>query len=236
MQNQNIAIIGGTSGIGLATALLCMDLGAQVTVAGRSQSKIDAALEQLGQECRGVQLDAGSDAQVAEFFADHGPFDHVVMSAAVFRFASVRNTAVPDAKSVLDEKFWLHYRVGHYASLKDDGSLTFVGGTRSRKLELRTGLLSITQSALETMARQLAIELAPVRVNVVSPGIVDTPIHDPVFGGPEAKQDVYREVAKKILLRRIGKADEVAELIVSVMTNRYINGAVFDIDGGDLLV
>ncbi len=236
LSNKRVLIIGGSSGIGLATATLCQDAGADLTIIGRSTEKLAAAAKKLQEGLITVALDAKEDEAVAAFFESTDPFDHVVICAAVFKRGSVRDCDVDTAKTIMNDKFWIHYRVAQYAKINEGGSLLIVGGNRSEKFTAQTGLLSIMQAALEAMAKQLVLELAPTRVNLVSPGVTATPIHNDVFGGEEKKQEVYKKIGEGLPIKRIGRAEEIASLILQALLNEYINGSVLLIDGGELIV
>ena len=236
LNNKRVLVVGGSSGIGLQTAVLCQSQGAEVTIVGRSRDKLDAAERLLKHNVSAYSFDAKDDGAVASFFDKQAAFDHVVICAAVFKRGSVRDCDVDTAKSIMEDKFWIHYRVSHYAKINESGSLLIVGGNRSEKFTLQTGLLSIMQASLEAMAKQLVLELAPIRVNLVSPGVTATPIHNEVFGGEDKKQEVYKKIGEGLPVKRIGRAEEIAALIVHVLLNEYINGSVLVIDGGELVV
>src|SRR5260221_5627494 len=128
LKNTRVLVLGGSSGIGLSTAAAAAEAGASVTIASRSQPKLDAALSRLGSDARAVVLDTGDEAAVRRFFADEAPWDHVVVLAAPTPSGPVRMLGLADAKTAMESKFWGAYRVARAAKINDSGSLTFVSG------------------------------------------------------------------------------------------------------------
>jgi NAD(P)-dependent dehydrogenase (short-subunit alcohol dehydrogenase family) len=173
LKGARVLVLGGSSGIGLATAAAAAADGAFVTIASRSQSKLDAA---LAGNARAIVLDTGDEAAVERFFTDEAPWDHVVVSAAQTRTGPVRTLGLSDAKAAMESKFWGAYRVARAAKIKNGGSLTFVSGFLSVRPSASSVLQGAINAALEALARGLALELAPVRVNAVSPGLIATPL------------------------------------------------------------
>ena len=164
LRNARVLILGGSSGIGLAAAAAAAGAGASVTIASRSQPKLEAALERLGRNARAVVLDTGNEAAIDRFFADEKPWDHIVISAAQTPSGPVRTLDLADAKRAMESKFWGAYRVGRAAKIAEGGSLTFVSGFLSVRPSASSVLQGAINAALEALARGLALELAPVRV------------------------------------------------------------------------
>jgi NAD(P)-dependent dehydrogenase (short-subunit alcohol dehydrogenase family) len=158
-------VLGGSSGIGLATAVAAAADAAFVTIASRSQAKLDAALTRLAGNTRAVVLDTGDEAGVDRFFTGEAPWDHVVVSAAQTCTGPVKTLALADVKTAMESTFWAAYRIAQAAKIKDGGSLTFVSGFLSVRPSASSVLQGAINAALEALARGLALELAPVRVN-----------------------------------------------------------------------
>ena len=234
LDNQNVVIIGGTAGIGLATAILAQEAGANVWAASRSEDKVAACAK----EHPGIQfssLDTHDTDALSALFEKVGTINHIVGAAT-----GANRTMAPFMEQTDEQfreafnKFWGYTNVARQGVpyLLDNGSLTFVSGTPARKCNPGMSSVSCTGSAVEGLTRALALELAPKRVNAVAPGIADTAMFDR-FG--DKKEEALANMGKNILLGRVGKATEVAEAIVFIMTNAYITGITIDVDGGVLL-
>jgi NAD(P)-dependent dehydrogenase (short-subunit alcohol dehydrogenase family) len=228
LQGNRVLVLGGTSGIGLAAARELRDLGAAVTIASRSRERVDAAARDLG--VQGSVLDVTSDEAVEKFFAGNEPWQHIIVSIAPGKGGSVRNMSLPDAYAAMNAKFWSAYRVARFAKFADSGSLTFVSGQVGKRPNPNAILLGAINAGLEGLARGLALELSPIRVNAISPGIIDTPLHAQM--PQEARQALFKSLAERLPARRIGTADDVAQAIAFVTCNGFTTGATVRVDGG----
>lgn len=228
---KSVLVVGGSSGIGLATARAFADAGAQVTIASRSQAKLDQAAAEIGHGVRTAILDTTDDAAVEAWFAAHGPFDHVVISAAQTPGGPVRELPLADAYKAMDSKFWGAYRVARAVRINARGTLTLVSGF----LSVRPGnwvLQGAINAALESLGRGLALELAParIRVNTVSPGMIATPL----WGGmePAARQQMYDDAAAKLPARAMGQPEDIANAVLFLASTPYATGSTVLVDGG----
>lgn len=225
---KSILVVGGSSGIGEAAAGALKALGAEVTIASRNPDKLDAAARRLGGAETGV-LDTGDNDAVERFFAERAPFDHVVVSAAQTPGGPVRGLPLADAEAAMDSKFWGAYRIARAARIRDGGSLTLVSGF----LSVRPGawvLQGAINAALESLGRGLALELSPVRVNTVSPGLIATPLWS---GLSEAdRQAMYAAAAERLPAKVMGRPEDVANAIVYLITTPYATGSTVLVDGG----
>jgi NAD(P)-dependent dehydrogenase (short-subunit alcohol dehydrogenase family) len=176
LKDSRFLVIGGSSGIGLAVATAAASAGAAVTIASRSQAKLDLALAGLGRAAKGQQLDTTDYATVESFFAGEAAWDHVAVSAAQTTSGPVRKLSLSDAHATMDSKFWGAYHVARSAKIREHGSLCLVSGFRSVRPSANTVLQGAVNAALEALVRGLALELAPIRVNAVSPGLIATPL------------------------------------------------------------
>lgn len=231
LAGKKVVVIGGSSGIGLATAELAMKEGADVVIASRSAAKLDPVAERL--RVTAVSADVTSDQSVAELFRRAGPVDHVVLTAAQLRTGPFKTVAMEDVRATMEAKFWGAWRVAREAEIRPGGSLTLVTGFLSVRPRPNSAIISAANGALESLARALALELAPVRVNAVSPGVVDTPIRAAM---PEAARvEMLAKTAAALPVGRVGAAEDIAQQILSFMANGFATGSIVYLDGGALV-
>jgi len=234
LDNKNVVIIGATSGIGLATAMMASHEGASVWGASRSANKVARASD-LAPGVQFSQLDTHDAAGLAALFEGIGKIDHLVGAAT-----GADRTMAPFMEQTDEQfreafnKFWGYCNVVRQGVpyLATDGSITLVSGIPARKCNVGMSSISCVGNAVEGLTRALALELAPRRVNVVAPGIIDTGMFDR-FG--DNKAAALEQMGKNVPLGRVGHADEGAGAIVQTMTNTYMTGATLDVDGGSLL-
>jgi NAD(P)-dependent dehydrogenase (short-subunit alcohol dehydrogenase family) len=232
LKGKKVVVVGGSSGIGLATAELAKREGADVIVASRNVAKLDAVAEKLN--AIAIPADVTSDDSVAKLFRNCGPVDHVVVTAAQLRTGPFKTVSMEDVRSTMEGKFWGAWRVAKSAEIRPGGSLTLVSGYLSIRPRPNSAIISVANGALESLARALALELAPVRVNAVSPGIIDTPIRAAM--PEEARKDMLAKAAASLPVGRVGLGEDVAQMILAVMTNGFATGSTVYLDGGALVV
>lgn len=231
LAGKKIVVIGGSSGIGLATAELAKSEGAEVVIVSRSAAKLDPVAERL--KIAAFPADVTSDESVAELFRRTGPVDHVVLTAAQLRTGPFKTVAMDDVRATMEGKFWGAWRVAREAEIRPGGSLTLVTGFLSVRPRPNSAIISAANGALESLARALALELAPVRVNAVSPGVIDTPIRAAM---PEAaRKEMLAKTAAALPVGRVGMAEDIARQIGSFMANGFATGSIVYIDGGALV-
>nr|WP_298879350.1 SDR family oxidoreductase [uncultured Bradyrhizobium sp.] len=228
---KKVVVIGGSSGIGLAAAELAKSQGADVVIASRSAAKLDPIAERL--KVMAIATDVTSDQSVAELFKRTGPVDHVVLTAAQLRTGPFKTVAMEDVRATMEGKFWGAWRVAREAGIRPGGSLTLVTGFLSVRPRPNSAIISAANGALESLARALALELAPVRVNAVSPGVIDTPIRAAM---PEAaRKEMLAKTAAALPVGRVGAAEDIARQILSFMANGFATGSIVYVDGGALV-
>ncbi len=231
LAGKKVVVVGGSSGIGLATAALAKSEGADVVVASRNAERLKAAAEKLG--VTAVATDVTNDESVVNLFKICGPVDHVVVTAAQLRTGPFKTVSMDDVRATMEGKFWGAWRVARAAEIRAGGSLTLVSGFLSVRPRPNSAIVSAANGALESLARALALELAPVRVNAVSPGIIDTPIRAAM---PEAaRRDMLAKIAAALPVARVGAADDIARQILAFMTNGFATGSIVYVDGGALI-
>jgi NAD(P)-dependent dehydrogenase (short-subunit alcohol dehydrogenase family) len=229
-----VVVVGGSSGIGEATARLAQERGAQVTIGARDRARLEAAAERVG--ATGVAVDLAREASVRAFFEQVGPVDHVVVTAAdVFR-GGIREVDLAAAQAFVDVRFWGPIHVARAARFREGGSLTLVSGTAGWKPRLSSTFSEAVVGAVEPLTRALAVELAPLRVNAVSPGMVRTPRTEKSYGGADAADRRAAVAAASLPVGRAGSGEALAAAILALATNPYVTGEVLRVDGGDHLV
>ena len=230
LKNKKVLIVGGSSGIGLGTAKMTAEAGANVTIVGRDQNRLNEALKSLPKGVVAKTLDATSDAQVEAFFKAEPTWDHVVTSAGAGGRGKLADITMDRAMAAMDGKFWAYFRIARAVKLAPDGSLTFVSGLLSQKAASGAALVAAVNAAVEGLTGSLALDFAPARVNTICPGAVDTPLWDQL--APDARKALYEKVAATLPARMMGQPEHIAHSIMMVMTNPYITGTVMFIEGG----
>jgi NAD(P)-dependent dehydrogenase (short-subunit alcohol dehydrogenase family) len=248
----HVLIVGGSSGIGLALAELLIDGGAQVTIAGRSADRLTEATKTLAAatkraaatespakgEVTTSQVDITREDQVRRLLAEAAPLDHVVVTAAdaTGAYAPLAEFDLDAARAVLDTKLVGPWLLAKHAAahLPANGSITFTSGIAAYRPGPGASMIATANGALEALARSLALELAPIRVNVVSPGWVDTPIWDALAG--DGKTERLAAMAARLPVGRVGRPADIAQAFVALMRNGFATGSVVHIDGGQRLV
>jgi len=232
LTGKKIVVVGGSSGIGLSTAELAKSEGADVVVASRNADRLKAVAEKLG--ATAITTDVTSDESVTDLFRKCGPVDHVVVTAAQLRSGPFKSVSMEDVRATMESKFWGAWRVARAAEIRPGGSLTLVSGFLSIRPRPAAAIVGAANGALESLARSLALELAPVRVNAVSPGIIDTPIRASM---PEAaRRDMLAKAAAALPVGRVGVGEDIARQILTFMTVGFATGSIVYIDGGALIV
>lgn len=228
LRSARVLVVGGSSGIGLATAAAFSRAGAAVTIGSRSGSKLDDASASIG--VRAVVLDTGNNQAIQDLFAAEQPFDHVVVSAAQTKGGAVGALSLEDAKASMESKFWGAYRIARASRISEGGSLTFVSGFLSRRPSAASVLQGAINAAIEALARGLALERAPVRINTVSPGLIDTPIYGGMADADRAA--MFERAAARLPVGRVGKPQDIASAILLLATNPFATGSTLTVDGG----
>ena len=228
LDGQRVVLIGGSSGIGLATAHLARVEGADVTIAGRSEDRLREAARELG-ECDTAILDISDEAAVSALFAGLPRVDHVVISAGTIRNGAIVANDLDTLRAIVDERLWGVVNVVRAAAPKmTGGSITLTSGGIVSRPRVGGAMLTAVLSSVEALSRALALELAPVRVNTVTPGVVDTPLQR-TSPGWEERLHARGEV---LPAGRVGAPKDIAQVMLMLMTNGYLTGEIIHVDGG----
>ena len=233
MSSQHTVIIGGSSGIGLATARHLLASGSQVTITGRDRKRLEEAGRQLGSEARLTQMDATAVEALPAQFARIGRLDHLVLALGSSKgagpFASV---SLADVKLGFEEKVYAHFAAAQAALpfLSPTGSLTFVSAVSAQAAVPGTAGIGAANAAVAALVPILAVELKPLRVNGVSPGVIDTPWWDAM--PKEQKAAMFQDFAAKTPVGRVGQPEDVAKAIAFLISDDFVTGQMLICDGG----
>ena len=234
LQGSRVLVVGRGSGIARAIALLARDEGAEVVVAGRDRAKLAAAYDDPAITAAGVDID--DDASISALAQRIGTLDHVVSTASARARGALPDLERANLQQSLDTKVLGPTMLAKYLApqMNQDGSFVLFSGVNAFKVAVGYLGVAITNGAVDFLTRSLAVELAPIRVNAISPGVIDTGAWDPM--GEEGKQTFFDRISATNPVRRIGTVDDVARAVLFAMTNTFLTGVTLKIDGGEPLV
>jgi NAD(P)-dependent dehydrogenase (short-subunit alcohol dehydrogenase family) len=234
---QAAVVIGGSAGIGLETARRARSEGAEVVLTARDPERLERAAQEVGARSTAA-FDATDPAALKAFFdALPGPIDHVLVTGPGPRYGPpMLERDAEDVRLALTDHVVLSLEVARHAAgkMRPGGTLIFMGGTGGRRISRELGLVSAATAALPPFTAALALELAPVRVNLIAAGFVDTPLSASLLG--DALDARREELRSTLPIGRVVTAADVAALAVHIMTNTALTGATYDIDGGQQFV
>lgn len=237
LHGQRVVLLGGTSGIGLATAKAAQAAGASVVVVSSRSESVAKAVSALGTSTEGHTVDLKDEAAVRRLFERLGPFDHLVYSAGdPLQMGPLAETGLDAVRKAFDVRVFGAIAAARHAvpHLRAGGSVVLTGGVASLRPRPGWTVAASVCGAMEAFTRALAVELAPIRVNLVSPGFVRTPLWD---GIPETQREaMYTEVGASLPVGRVGEARDIATTYLYLMTNPYSTGQIVVVDGGGVLV
>jgi NAD(P)-dependent dehydrogenase (short-subunit alcohol dehydrogenase family) len=233
---QTVVVIGGTAGIGLETARLAREEGADVILTARDPERLQRIGRELGASST-TAFDVTDFARLGKFFDElTAPIDHLLVTGPGPYYAPLAEFDVAKARRDLEAHVLLPIEVARNTKgrVRPGGTLLFMGGTGGRRTAPGISLISALTAALPAMTKNLALELAPIRVNLIAAGFVDTPLSAAILGD---QLDARREQLRATLpIRRVVGPADIAALAIHLMTNTAVTGATFDIDGGQQLV
>jgi NAD(P)-dependent dehydrogenase (short-subunit alcohol dehydrogenase family) len=233
---QTVVLIGGSSGIGLETARRARSEGADVILTGLDPGPLQQAADELDAVSTAT-FNADDTAALEAFFAHlDSQIDHVMVTAGAPYYARLADMDFDEARRALVQHPMLMAGVARYAADKTrpGGTLLFMGGTGGRSPSVGVGITSAMTVSLPALAASLALEIAPVRINLIAAGFVDTPLSASLLGQQLA--DRRNELRRTLPIGRVVEPSDVAALAVHIMTNTALTGATYDIDGGQQLL
>jgi NAD(P)-dependent dehydrogenase (short-subunit alcohol dehydrogenase family) len=234
---ERIVILGGTSGIGLATAERAAADGATVIVASSSAERIDEALERLPGSAEGYTVDVRREEQIRDLFSRLGSFDHLAFTAGeTLQIGAIADTDLEDARLALDVRLWGAYAAVKHAvaHLRPGGSIVLSSGIAGTRPEPNWTVAAAICGALDALTRALAVELAPIRVNAVAPGVVRSGLWRQM--SEEDRSAMYDLLSEALPVGRVGEVGDIAQTFLYLMRNGYSSGTIVTIDGGSVLV
>ncbi len=225
--------------MGLALAHRALAAGAEVIIAGRNAHKLKRACTELQSPLVSIEtVDVAQESQVADLFERIGRLDHIVSTAADIEgaYELLPSLDLRAAQRVVDSKFYGPLLLAKYGSpsLSAAGSITFTSGIAAYRPAARGSVVAAANAGLEGLVRALAVELAPIRVNAVSPGWVNTPIWTFVAG--DRKEEALGAMAKRLLVGRVGQPEDIADAISFLMGNAFTTGTILHVEGGHRLI
>jgi NAD(P)-dependent dehydrogenase (short-subunit alcohol dehydrogenase family) len=233
---QTVAVIGGSAGIGLETARRARAEGARLILTGRNPERLQFAAREL-EALSTAAFDANDPAQLERFFGDlPATIDHVMVTAGQPHYGRLLDMDFEQARRALDTHLLLMLQVARNVvhKVRPGGTLVFMGGIGGRRIGMGMGAVSTVTAALPALTASLALELAPVRVNLIAAGFVDTPLSASLLG--DELDNRRNHLRATLPIRRVVSPADVAALAVHIMSNTALTGATYDIDGGQQLV
>ena len=233
LQDKTVVVVGRGSGIARAITLMARSRGARVVVAGRDKDKLANAYHDAGISADVV--DVTDDASIAALADSVGPVDHVVSTASARARGKLADLQRKNLQMSFDTKVIGPAMLAkHFAPhMNEGGSFVLFSGVNAFKINIGYLGVAITNGAVDFLTRSLAVELAPIRVNTISPGVIDTGAWDSL--GEHGKRDYFEQVGTTNPTRRIGTPDDVADAVLFAMTNSFLTGVTLKVDGGEPL-
>ena len=237
LNGKRIVILGGSSGIGLAVAQAAAKDGASLVIASSRQERVAAALQQLPAGTEGHAVDLGDEAAIQALFDRLGSFDHLVFTAGEnLKLGLLADTDIATARGFFELRYWGAFTAAKYGAphIRPGGSVVFTSGLAGERPHPGWSVASSICSAMEGLTRALAVEFAPIRVNIVSPGVVKSPLWSNM--AEKDRDALYSNMADTLPVRHVGKVEEVALAYLYLMKQTYGTGQRVTVDGGGALI
>jgi NAD(P)-dependent dehydrogenase (short-subunit alcohol dehydrogenase family) len=237
LQDKRVVVLGGTGGIGFATAEAAAREGARLVIVARRQEGIDHAVARLPAGTEGYAADLSREASIADLFARIGAFDHLVFVAGEpLHLGPIASTVIDEARAAFTIRYWGAYAAAKYAAphIRPGGSIAVASGNAGARPQKGWTVATSICGAVEALVRALAVELAPIRVNAVAAGVVRTDLWSSI--PPAEREALFAQIASTLPVGRVGAPADIAEAYVYLMRDGFSTGAVLMLDGGGVLV
>ena len=237
LAGKRVVVLGGSSGIGLAVAEHAFTQGADVVVVSSNPDRLQKAVQSLGGRVDGHTADLSDERAIAALFDKLGRLDHLVYTAAdSLQLNDLSATDLTQARSMFELRYWSALAAVKYASphIRKGGSIVLTTGIAGRRPRKGWVVVASVAGSIESLTRALAIELAPIRVNAVSPGVVRTNLWQNMDA--EARENLFESVGKSLPVGRVGEADDIAQAYLFLMQEGFSTGQTVIVDGGTVLV
>jgi NAD(P)-dependent dehydrogenase (short-subunit alcohol dehydrogenase family) len=237
LQDKRVVVVGGSSGIGLAVAQLAAAQGAKVVIVSSNAERVQKAAESIGPEAQGHAVDVSDERAIATFFTKLGSFDHLVFTAGdSLQLQELASTDLQQARRAFELRYWAALAAVKYGSpqLRKGGSIVLTTGIAGQRPRKGWVLAASVCGTIEALTRALAIEVAPIRVNAVSPGLVRTNLWQNM--GAKEREERYESVGKSLPVGRVGEASDIAQAYLFLMQEGFATGQTIVVDGGAVLV
>src|ERR1700728_5251077 len=237
LQNKRVVVLGGSSGIGFEVAKQAASQGASVVIVSSSAERVQKAVESVPGEAQGQAVDVADERAVATFFSKLGSFDHLVFTAGdTLHLHDLAATDLQQARHAFELRYWAALAAVKYGSphIRQHGSIVLTTGIAGQRPRKGWVIAASVCGTIEALARALAIELAPLRVNAVSPGVVRTNLWQSM--GTEEREALFVSVGKSLPVGRVGEASDIAQAFLFLMKEGFSTGQTVVVDGGTVLV
>jgi NAD(P)-dependent dehydrogenase (short-subunit alcohol dehydrogenase family) len=237
LSGKKVIILGGSSGIGLATAIAAASEGAKVVIVSSNRERLDQALKSLPKDAQAYSVDLSKEENIKDLFGKIGRLDHLVYTAAEnISLGSIAETDIASAREFFTLRFWGAFAAAKYAAplINEGGSINLTSGIAGIRPGKNWSVAASLCMAMEGLVRALAVELAPIRVNCVTPGVVKTNLWNSM---PEAdRNNLYKTIGDSLPVKHLGEAEDIALAFTYLMKQPYMTGQHIIIDGGSVLV
>jgi NAD(P)-dependent dehydrogenase (short-subunit alcohol dehydrogenase family) len=237
LKDKRVVVLGGSSGIGFAVAELAASHGAKVVIASSNAERVQKAIESVGGEVQGQAVDVSDEQAVATFFRKLGTFDHLVFTAGdSLHLPDLATTDLGQARRAFELRYWAALAAIKYGSpnIRKGGSIVLTTGIAGQRPRKGWVIAASVCGAIDTLTRALAIELAPIRVNAVSPGVTRTNLWQNMSAAE--RDHLYESVGKSLPVGRVGEAHDIAQAYLFLMQEGFSTGQTVVVDGGTVLV
>jgi len=237
LKGKKVVVLGGSVGIGFETAKAAAEEGAEVTIVSSNQERLNKALSRLPATAQSFAVDLTKEQQIAALFTSIGHFDHLVFTAGeTLQIGKVADTDIEVAKKFFDVRYWGAFSAVKYASgnINSGGSITLTGGSASRRPGTGWGLGASICTAMEGFTRAMSLELAPIRVNIVLPGLVKTNLWNNMT--TEEQEGMFNHFSEKLPVKYVADPGDIALTYLYLMKQPYSTGQAVVVDGGYVLV